>query len=723
MFHHNRPLCGRGFHAVAWGMFAGFAVGSVFAHLKLHQIRRINARVTRRTEPPRGIADRSAQRRERNIAQRIGAQELADFFGRVRGGDQFLARGRVHAVVARRNRRRATDAHVDFFCADLADHADDLAAGGATDDEIVDQNHALAFEQATNGIELELHAEITNSLRRLDEGAADVMIANQAHAEGNFRFKRVADSCRHAGIWHGNDNVGVDRMFLCEEAAEHLAAFVYGAAKNNAVRAGEIDMLENALLELFFRGEVNGLDAGFGDAHHFTGFDLADVLGVQEIEGAGFGSYQPRNEAARRSQFSKHQWTETARIADGVQLVLREHEKGIGAFDLIERIADRTGKIARLRTRNQMNDDFGVAVGLEDRAAMLELAAPFGGVGEIAVVAEGDFAFVAVDHDGLGVEQRFVAGSGVARVADGEAARELREHAGLENFFDFAHGAMDVQLFAVARDDAGGFLAAMLQRVEAEVGEVGGFRMAKDTEDTTLVVKMIVGEGEFLTHFAASVLSSEWPQASRRISMGLSITMRPLCSMRKASLWVTWPSSRTATWDCHAVLRTAASFDGVTETTARAPRSLKRADSAGSPSSRMTFAPRAGGASSAPTEAKQDSARVTARPPSEISWADCTAPSAASAMRQSWRRFSAPRSMEGGSPATMAAIALEYSEEENSRASPVGAGLAPRADDPRVGPTPKPSSKTMTSPSSRKAILRTREASSRMPRTPMTGVG
>src|SRR5712691_2129055 len=130
---------------------------------------------------------------------------------------------------------------------------------------------------------------------------------------------------------------------------------------------------------------------------------------------------------------------------------------------------------------------------------MLELAAPLGGVGEIAVVAEGDLALVAVDHDGLSVEQRLVARRRVARVADGEAALELCEHAWLENFFDFAHGTMHVQLFAVARDDASGFLASMLEGVKTEIGEVRRFRVAKDTEDTTLVVEMIVGEGEFLT--------------------------------------------------------------------------------------------------------------------------------------------------------------------------------------------------------------------------------
>src|SRR5713226_471413 len=265
----------------------------------------------------------------------------------------------------------------------------------------------------------------------------------------------------------------------------------------------------------------------------------------------------------------------------------------------------------------------------------------------------------------------------------------------------------------------------MLQGVKTEIGEVCGFGMAEDAKDTTLVVEMIVGEGEFLTHFEVSVRSSEWAQASRSAAMELSITARPLCSMRNEPSRVTWPSSRAATLYCLAVWRTAASFDGVTETMARAPRSLKSAASAGGGSSvKLMVAPRAGRASPAPTEedagaeAKQDSARVTARPPSEMSWADWTVPSAARAMRQSMRRFSAARSMAGGSPATTLAIVFEYSEEENSRWVPSrgAACCAPTVE-------AEPLRMMMMSPSLRKAIFTTCEASSRIPRTPITGVG
>src|SRR5260370_42605423 len=98
-----------------------------------------------------------------------------------------------------------------------------------------------------------------------------------------------------------------------------------------------------------------------------------------------------------------------------------------------------------------MDDDFGVAVGLENRAAMLELAAPLGGVGEVAVVAVRDLALVAVDHDGMGVQERLVAGGGISRMADGWVARELPEITGLANFFDFSHDTGDIQLFVVSR--------------------------------------------------------------------------------------------------------------------------------------------------------------------------------------------------------------------------------------------------------------------------------
>ena len=163
---------------------------------------------------------------------------------------------------------------------------------------------------------------------------------------------------------------------------------------------------------------------------------------------------------------------------------------------------------------------------LEDGAAMFQFAAPFGGVGEIAVVAEGDFAFVAVNHDGLRVEES-LASAGALNNACGRWRRlpgKLGKHRGLKNFLDVAHGAVEVEFGTVARNNAGGFLAAMLKRVKPEIGEIGGFGMAEDAEHTTLVVKMIVGNS-FQVHvvLAPCCLNSSHVAGRRKAAIDATI--------------------------------------------------------------------------------------------------------------------------------------------------------------------------------------------------------
>jgi hypothetical protein len=94
-------------------------------------------------------------------------------------------------------------------------------------------------------------------------------------------------------------------------------------------------------------------------------------------------------------------------------------------------------------------------------------------VDQVAVVRDGDEALGGFDADGLGVEQRRVAGGGVAGVADGHVALEARDDFVGENFGDQAH-AFDVgEVRAVGGGDAGGFLSTMLEGVEGEVGLAG----------------------------------------------------------------------------------------------------------------------------------------------------------------------------------------------------------------------------------------------------------
>src|SRR6202795_4250606 len=102
---------------------------------------------------------------------------------------------------------------MDFLRARVTNHADDLPAGGAAHNRIVDQNHPFALEQAMNGVQFQLHPEVADSLLRLDESTSDVMVADEAEAKRNTTFGGVSDGRGIAGIGNRHDDIGVHRSF------------------------------------------------------------------------------------------------------------------------------------------------------------------------------------------------------------------------------------------------------------------------------------------------------------------------------------------------------------------------------------------------------------------------------------------------------------------------------------------------------------------------------
>src|SRR5579863_10333814 len=224
-------------------------------HFQLHQLGRIAAGVARCAEFVAGVVvilDGQAQTLQRDVAERVSTKIFADFFHGMIGSDQFVAVRSIHAVVAGGNREWATDAHVNFGGARVADQTHDFAAGGAAHDGIVYEHDALALQHSTDGIEFQLHAEIPNGLAGFDERAADVVIANQRHAEGDAGIGGIADRCGNAGVWNRRDDVGFDRMFFGEQAAEAFAGAVHRHAENQAIGPRKINVLEHTLLQRLF---------------------------------------------------------------------------------------------------------------------------------------------------------------------------------------------------------------------------------------------------------------------------------------------------------------------------------------------------------------------------------------------------------------------------------------------------------------------------------------
>ena len=128
----------------------------------------------------------------------------------------------------------------------FAHHLHDLDAGGAAHDRIVDQHDALAVDDGAVGVVLQAHAEFADRLGRLDEGAPDVMVADDAELERQAAGRGEAERGGHAGIGHRHDDVGVGRRLSRELRAHRLARVVDRAAVHDRVGPGEIDIFEDA---------------------------------------------------------------------------------------------------------------------------------------------------------------------------------------------------------------------------------------------------------------------------------------------------------------------------------------------------------------------------------------------------------------------------------------------------------------------------------------------
>ena len=107
-------------------------------------------------------------------------------------------------------------------------------------------------------------------------------------------------------------------------------------------------------------------------------------------------------------------------------------------------------------------------------------------------MADGETAGIKLGEQRLHIAQNGLAGRRIAHVADRSIAGQAIDHfAPGEGVADQAEAAFGVEPLAVEGDDAGGFLAAVLQRVQPERGDRGRIGMTEDTEHATFFAQPV----------------------------------------------------------------------------------------------------------------------------------------------------------------------------------------------------------------------------------------
>ncbi len=345
---------------------------------------------------PEGVAitlvEGAVQAVDGNEGQAVGVDEGGHFGDVMLCREELFAFRRVDAVIAGMRGGRRGDAHVHFAGAGGADHFDDLAAGGAADNRIVDQDDALAFQDGAVGGMLHLHAEISNVVGRFDEGAADIVVADDAEVERQAAFERVAHGGGDAGVGDGDDDVGVDRAFAGEFGADFLAGAVDRRAFHDGVGAGEIDVFEDAETGASGAEGFDALNAAVGDDDDFAGLHVAHKGGADDVERAGFAGQHPGGFAVCDGQVAENEGADAERVARADQGLVAEGDEGVGAGDLAQGADQAFDHRGAAADGDEVDEHLAVGGGLEDAAAADEVALEGGGVGEVAVVGDREAA-------------------------------------------------------------------------------------------------------------------------------------------------------------------------------------------------------------------------------------------------------------------------------------------------------------------------------------------
>src|ERR1700686_4499245 len=180
--------------------------------------------------------------------------------------------------------RRRSEAEVDLARAGVAHHADDLFRGGAAHEAVIYQDDALAFDRGAVGIMLHAHAEFAYALRRLNEGAADVVVSDDAELERHAGMLAVADRGGHAGIRHRHHDVDLDMAFARQLGAEPLTDLIHRTSADDRIRPREIDVFEDAGPRRLGRKRLVALRAALVEHDDLAGLDGANKFRAGDVE-------------------------------------------------------------------------------------------------------------------------------------------------------------------------------------------------------------------------------------------------------------------------------------------------------------------------------------------------------------------------------------------------------------------------------------------------------
>ena len=267
-------------------------------------------------------------------------------------------------------------------------------------------------------------------------------------------------------------------------------------AVQDRIRSGEVDELEEAELRIH-HVVVEGPHRPatcLVDHHDLARIQLADHVGADHVQGGRLRGQYPAAVEASEAERPK-----AVRIAHpDYPLVVGQHQ-GEGTLQagqhLGQRLVEGLAWVHVATRRQHQGQQLGHQVAVRGNGPRQHpgIGCQLLGVDQVAVVAEGELEVLGAPVHGLGISPGARPGGRIARLAYCQVAGEGHQGALVEDVGDQAHVLDHREGLTVADRHARRFLAAVLQGVEAQIGQVGDrHARGENPEDTTGLLGRVV---------------------------------------------------------------------------------------------------------------------------------------------------------------------------------------------------------------------------------------
>ena len=161
---------------------------------------------------------------------------------------------------------------------------------------------------------------------------------------------------------------------------------------------------------------------------HLSRVHVPDVLGPNDVQGAALaGDHEAPILPAH------DQRTETPRIPNGVEGVSNRDDDGEGSLQIGQGIVDLPVDGLPPGPSDEVDDDLGIRIRLEDGAFLNKAVSDVVGIGKVPIMGNGQISLSVADHDGLGIGQLAASGRGVADMPESCIPWEAFQNLGVED--------------------------------------------------------------------------------------------------------------------------------------------------------------------------------------------------------------------------------------------------------------------------------------------------